>query len=675
MAGGRAILAGFAALLAVPVALEAQTSGQAQAQSGGGYYDMGDYSYFNQPTAATPTPTPTPKPSVTSAPALSVTQAPTQSTAQAAVRAQAVQQPSAQIQAQPYVFPKGDLDKARADAKALAKPARASAASLPTSTPLTSVPGYSPAANPAEAYADDPDALTAAGNSAAGGNDAWRMVTDPSRKVVKLAPGEIAGAQEIEKDPNSFLGGQALGATDGSCKPLPSPANTDYYEATCNKGAQVVETPATCTGQMDPVVVNTLRWFYYGATPDKQEAMGFARNSTMQAKVAAGVCRSEQITKHVCDAQIDLGAGGTDVEDYRRYCKSKQSGTAQLYSCASEIPQAEIPSHWNFAKNTVYLKTEGTRSVTVTRNEGTCPAMAADTGCTAQGPEVCTSGPETRIIDGIAVTQACWAWSRPFICQRVTQSSDCSDLEGNAKCTYVRDDCLDDPQDGPCKVTSKVYRCPLPSKPSDGTEKYICGDDVYCINGDCEPVEREASTEFKDAVVGLHALGQANAEFNESTLTLFSGTRETCNKKIFGASNCCSGKGVPLLTPWLCSSAEKQLDEKDDKGLCHKLGSYCSDKVLGICVTSKDAYCCFASKLTRILQEQGRPQLGKPWGSAKKGTCEGFTIDEFSRLNLSVMDFSEVVAEFTDAAKLPDELATSTMIQQRIKDYYETRKP
>ena len=82
-----------------------------------------------------------------------------------------------------------------------------------------------------------------------------------------------------------------------------------------------------------------------------------------------------------------------------------------------------------------------------------------------------------------------------------------------------------------------------------------------------------------------------------------------------------------------------------------------------------------AKALNTATWEQGRPQLGKPWGSAKKGTCEGFTIDEFSRLNLSVMDFSEVVAEFTDAAKLPDELATSTMIQQRIKDYYETRKP
>jgi conjugal transfer mating pair stabilization protein TraN len=226
MAGGRAILAGFTALLAVPVALEAQTSGQAQTQSGGGYYDMDDYTYFNQPTAPSPTPTPTPKPRVTSAPALSVTQAPTQSTAQAAVRAQAVQQPSAQIQGQPYVFPKGDLDKARADAKALAKPARASAASLPTSTPLTSVPGYSPAANPAEAYADDPDGLTAAGNAAVGSNVAWKMVTDPDRVKVTLAPNEITRAQDVEKDPNSYLDGQSMGATDGSCKPLPPSGST-----------------------------------------------------------------------------------------------------------------------------------------------------------------------------------------------------------------------------------------------------------------------------------------------------------------------------------------------------------------------------------------------------------------------------------------------------------------
>jgi conjugal transfer mating pair stabilization protein TraN len=34
------------------------------------------------------------------------------------------------------------------------------------------------------------------------------------------------------------------------------------------------------------------------------------------------------------------------------------------------------------------------------------------------------------------------------------------------------------------------------------------------------------------------------------------------------------------------------------------------------------------------------------------------------------MDFSEVYAEFTDAARLPDELQAATQIQQKIEDYY-----
>ena len=34
------------------------------------------------------------------------------------------------------------------------------------------------------------------------------------------------------------------------------------------------------------------------------------------------------------------------------------------------------------------------------------------------------------------------------------------------------------------------------------------------------------------------------------------------------------------------------------------------------------------------------------------------------------MDFSEVYAEFTAAARLPDELETSLLIQQKIEDYY-----
>ena len=49
---------------------------------------------------------------------------------------------------------------------------------------------------------------------------------------------------------------------------------------------------------------------------------------------------------------------------------------------------------------------------------------------------------------------------------------------------------------------------------------------------------------------------------------------------------------------------------------------------------------------------------------------EGEPLDEFARLDLSQMDFSEVYAAFTDAARLPDELETGTLIQQKIQDYY-----
>ncbi len=567
------------------------------------------------------------------------------------------------------------IEEARKQGADLGKSMRADESLGPNDAMLAQLPGYGGTDLAEKVYFDDPDRLVVDGGSKAGTDEAFGTVTDRTRTRATFSNAEILAATSrgtaIEKDPDTYLGGQSLGGAEGTCTALPpSVGSKGYYEATCNKGSKVTDTVEACRGNLVPTVINTARWFYYGVL-DKNEGYGFAKNSVMQAKVNAGVCRAEPVSKHICDAQIDLGGGANDVEGYRKYCKKNVSGTAQLYSCNAELSAAEIASHHNFATGTAYLKKDGTLSVTVARNEGTCPALAADTTCVPQAAEVCTEGPETRIIDGVPVTQACWAWSRSFTCQRLTPASDCSALDDNKLCKFLRDECLDDPQSGACKVSQRVYSCPLPDDKAPTDKQYVCGGDVYCLNGSCETIEREASTEFKDALVALHSIGDAGKQFDPNNLTVFSGERGTCSKKIFGASNCCSGSGVPLLTPWLCSSAEKQLDEKDDKGLCHKVGSYCSDKVLGVCVTSKDAYCCFGSKLSRILQEQGRQQIGKAWAKPKDETCKGFSIEEFQRLDLSQMDFSEVYAEFMDAAKLPSEVSVMADIQTKIQGYYD----
>ncbi len=90
-------------------------------------------------------------------------------------------------------------------------------------------------------------------------------------------------------------------------------------------------------------------------------------------------------------------------------------------------------------------------------------------------------------------------------------------------------------------------------------------------------------------------------------------------------------------------------------GMCHEIGTYCSSSVLGVCLQKARGACCFNTKLGRIIQEQGRPQLkafnGNLWGTAKKPTCRGFTPEEFQALDFSKMDLSEYYADIEARAQ------------------------
>ena len=51
-------------------------------------------------------------------------------------------------------------------------------------------------------------------------------------------------------------------------------------------------------------------------------------------------------------------------------------------------------------------------------------------------------------------------------------------------------------------------------------------------------------------------------------------------------------------------------------------------------------YCCFNSQLAYQINVQVRKQLGKGWQS-----CNGFTIEEFMKIDLGAMDLSAVTEE------------------------------
>lgn len=514
------------------------------------------------------------------------------------------------------------------------------------------VPTFAGTTFPTLDYVDDPTGLTTAGEAARYQQD-YKTVVDPYRKVVDPATIDLSSASAIEKDPDTYLGpGVGPGGATGTCNPLPPGGGgaTTYLES-CNEGSQPFDETRTCRA---PLVIQTQGTRYW----EYQCSTGFIKYQTsgpycdiIQPDLDGGSCRlidRERI------GETCLQWGGRDG----RWCTEPGDPVyRETWSCPNQLSIAG-----GIERNTISVVSE-------TIDQTQCQATTGGATCSQQS-EVCTAPNETRVINGLSVTRPCWEWERTFQCQGVAPANDCSALEARAECTFDHDECLSTDANGLCNVYDRWFKCTTTPSGPPPPPAYVCAGDLYCIDGECTSVSREASTEFKDAMVAMNVMGELRDGFNPNELKIFSGENLKCTKKIFGLSNCCSGKGVPLLTPWLCNSQDRDVDKKDDAGLCHYVGTYCSDKILGVCVTRKQSYCCYGSKLVRILNEQGKAQLGMQWGTPKTPDCEGFLIAQFQQLDLSRMDFSEVYAEFVDAAKLPDEIEMSLQIQKKIETYY-----
>lgn len=93
-----------------------------------------------------------------------------------------------------------------------------------------------------------------------------------------------------------------------------------------------------------------------------------------------------------------------------------------------------------------------------------------------------------------------------------------------------------------------------------------------------------------------------------------------------------------------CDPEDQETALLDDSGYCMYVGETCREKWKFVgCVQEQKIYCCFNSKLSRIIHQQGRPQLKTfdGYGSPSARNCRGFTPEEFQSLDFSKIDMSE----------------------------------
>ncbi len=338
--------------------------------------------------------------------------------------------------------------------------------------------------------------------------------------------------------------------------------------------------------------------------------------------------------------------------------KGACSATEKTYRCENRVPGAGEPSG------------DVTDHVGGDMQGPSC-RPATDTTCRKK-ETTCTQPGETRIINGVPTTAPCWEETDTYICEKTSpETSNCKPASG---CEFVRQECLDGAVGSDqCRTFENIYQCKKEVLVEE--TKNTCQTKV-CIGSMCIGQDDEGDTDLPDALAAMLIAQMAGEDYSKN-MTIFKGQPMRCRKAVLGFRNCCkdSGWGVDIgLTQ--CSAEEETLMTRQEAKSTHYVGTYCSQKsFLGVCLEKAMRYCSFDGTLARIVQEHGRPQIGKDWGTPKDANCDGFTVEEFEKLDLTDADFSDFTDDAMKKIMNPDQNSTLGRIQQNISNLMGSGSP
>jgi conjugal transfer mating pair stabilization protein TraN len=123
----------------------------------------------------------------------------------------------------------------------------------------------------------------------------------------------------------------------------------------------------------------------------------------------------------------------------------------------------------------------------------------------------------------------------------------------------------------------------------------------------------------------------------------------SCDYSTFGKVfiDCCASDPSQLIGN--CSDEAIALAAARKAKEAHLVGEQCVEwwsLGLGkVCARKEFVYCVYNSELARMIQEQGRPQLGLNFGVPWLPDCDGLTLNQFASLNFQSMDWSEFYSQ------------------------------
>jgi len=284
----------------------------------------------------------------------------------------------------------------------------------------------------------------------------------------------------------------------------------------------------------------------------------------------------------------------------------------------------------------------------------------------------CLDTAPNKEINGKTVSRLCWLKKFSFLC-KYPKRNDCDRLRA-FNCELLSKACVEGTNEF-CGLWKKTFRCygKVIRTSSLSSEDMLQEEDT---------VEYEPNQSFPDVVTKLAVFDAIKSEIEESgtsnpvNLELFKGRVRICRKSIADdlTYDCCFSYGGLAKQIGLskCTTEELELSQMRDRGLCHYVGVEAKKK-LGVKVRDEHVFCCFNTHLARVLQEQGRLQIKRGWGTASVPHCRGFSMEQITQLDFSSMDLSELYEEHTPKnKKFVEEKIDS--FKQRLKERIERER-